>query len=95
MGFKQCSGFFEMEDGTMRRTVLSAAAAFAILAGAALVPQSAEAMTLPAPAGIAAAVQENTLAQDVAYVCGGRRSCYWTAPRYYRPYYRRHHWRRW
>ena len=90
----------------MRRTILAAAATVAVLAGAALAPQSAEAMTLPAPAGIAAAAQGNNLAQDVAYVCrrvwrcgpygcGWRRSCYWTAPRYYRPYYRRHHWRRW
>lgn len=39
----------------MRRIVLSAAATFAVLAGAAMMPQSAEAMTLPAPAGIAAA----------------------------------------
>lgn len=81
----------------MRRTVLSAAAAFAILAGAALVPQSAEAMTLPAPAGIAAAAQENTLAQDVAYVCrrvwrcgpygcGWRRVCFETGPSFYRGY---------
>lgn len=92
----------------MRRTILSAFATFAILAGAALVPQTAEAMTLPAPAGIAAAAQENTLAQDVAYVCrrvwrcgpygcGWRRFCSYTRP-YYAPrrYYRRHHyWRRW
>jgi len=94
----------------MRRTILAAAATLAVLAGAALTPQSAEAMTLPAPAGIAAAVQENTLAQDVAYVCrrvwrcgpygcGWRRSCYYTRPyRYSRPYpyYRRHYYyRRW
>ena len=106
MGFTQRSGFFEMEDGKMRRAVLSAAATFAILAGAALMPQSAEAMTLPAPAGIAAAAQENTMAQDVAYVCrrvwrcgpygcGWRRSCYWTGPRYYRRHWRHRHWRRW
>ena len=94
----------------MRRTILAAAATLAVLAGAALTPQSAEAMTLPAPVGIAAAVQENTLAQDVAYVCrrvwrcgpygcGWRRSCYYTRPyRYSRPYpyYRRHYYyRRW
>lgn len=94
----------------MRRTILAAAATLAVLVGGALTPQSAEAMTLPAPAGIAAAAQENTLAQDVAYVCrrvwrcgpygcGWRRSCYYTRPyRYSRPYpyYRRHyHYRRW
>ena len=92
----------------MRRTILSAFATLAILGAAALVPQSAEAMTVPAAAGIAAAVQENTLAQDVAYVCrrvwrcgpygcGWRRSCYYSRP-YYAPrrYYRRHYYyRRW
>lgn len=91
----------------MHRAVLSAAATFAILAGAAMLPQNAEAMTLPAPAGIAAAVEGNNLAQDVAYVCrrvwrcgpygcGWRRACYWTGPRFYgRPYWRHRHWRRW
>jgi hypothetical protein len=96
-----------MEDD-MRRTVLAAAATAAVLAGAALMPQTAEAMPLPAAAGIAAAVQENTLAQDVAYVCrrvwrcgpygcGWRRSCYWTGRRYWRPhrYYRHRYYRRW
>lgn len=88
----------------MRRTVLYAAATFAILAGAALLPQSAEAMTLPAPAGITAAAEGTNLAQEVAYICrrvwrcgpygcGWRRACYWTGPRYYRRYYRRHYWR--
>lgn len=89
----------------MRRIVLSAATTFAVLAGAAMLPQSAEAMTLPAPAGIAAAAEGNNLAQDVAYVCrrvwrcgpygcGWRRACYWTGPRrYWGPRY--HHYRRW
>jgi hypothetical protein len=45
-----------MED-EMSRTILAAAATLAVLAGAALMPQSAEAMTLPAPAGIAAAAE--------------------------------------
>jgi hypothetical protein len=91
----------------MRRIVLSAAATFAVLAGAAMIPQSAEAMTLPAPAGIAAAAEGNNLAQDVAYVCrrvwrcgpygcGWRRACYWTGPRrYWGPRYRYRRWHRW
>lgn len=93
----------------MRRTVLATAATVTVLAGAALMPQNAEAMSLPAQGGIAAAVQTNSLAQDVAYVCrrvwrcgpygcGWRRSCYWTRPyRYGRPYYYRRHYyyRRW
>jgi hypothetical protein len=89
MCFSQRSDFFEMEDGKMHRAVLSAAATVAIITGAAMLPQSAEAMTLPAPAGIAAAVEGNTIAQDVAYVCrrvrrcgpygcGWRRACAWT-----------------
>jgi hypothetical protein len=92
----------------MRRTILAAAATAAVLAGAALMPQTAEAMTVPPPAGIATAVEGNTIVQDVAYVCrrvwrcgpygcGWRRACYWTGPRrYWGPrYYHRHYWRRW
>ncbi|HEY5380073.1 MAG TPA: hypothetical protein VIJ78_11120 [Pseudolabrys sp.] len=91
----------------MRRAVLSAAATFAILAAAAMLPQGAEAMTLPAPAGIAAAVEGNTIAQDVAYVCrrvwrcgpygcGWRRACFWSGPRFYgRRSWGHRRWRRW
>lgn len=91
----------------MQRTVLAAAAALAIVAGASLMPQSAEAMPVAAPTGVAAAVTANSLAQDVAYVCrrawrcgpygcGWRRACFWTGPRRYwgHRYYRRH-WHRW
>lgn len=93
----------------MSRTILAAVATVVVMAGAALMPQRAEAMTLPAPAGIAAAAESNNLARDVAYVCrrvwrcgpygcGWRRSCYYTRPHYVRPYryYRRHYYyRRW
>ena len=90
----------------MTRTVLAAAATLAILAGAALMPQSAEAMPA-APSGLTTAVPASTLTQDVAYVCrrvwrcgpygcGWRRACFWTGPRHYwgaRYYHRR--WHRW
>jgi hypothetical protein len=94
----------------MHRTVLAAATGLAMLGAAVLLPGPADAMTLPAPAGVAAAAQGTSLAQDVAYVCrrvwrcgpygcGWRRVCWWTGPRYYRPYpyyryryWRHHHW---
>lgn len=85
----------------MHRTVLTAAAAVAIFAGASLAPQRAEAMPA-APTPLATAITTNSLAEDVAYVChrvwrcgpygcGWRRACYWTGPRrYWGPrYYRR------
>jgi len=86
--------FLEMEE-TMRRLILAGAAALALMAAGSLAPDRAEAMTLSTPAGIAAAVDSTSLAQNVAYVCrrvwrcgpygcGWRRSCYWTGgPRYY------------
>jgi hypothetical protein len=97
-------GLFEMEVD-MHRTVLAATATLAILAGASLGPQRAEAMPA-APTGLATAVAANSLAQDVAYVCrrvwrcgpygcGWRRACYWTGPRrYWGPRYHRR-WHRW
>ena len=89
----------------MRRTVLAAAATLALLAAGSLASDRAEAMTVSTPAGIAAAVDGNSLAQDVAYVCrrvwacgpygcGWRRTCWWSGPRYYAPryrYYRSYH----
>ena len=90
----------------MHRTVLSAAATLAILAGVSLTPQSAAAMPA-APTGFAIAVTGNGLTQDVAYICrrvwrcgpygcGWRRACSWTGPRHYwGPRYYRRHWRRW
>jgi hypothetical protein len=62
-------------------------------------------MTLPAPAGIATAINETNLAQDVAYVCRRVRVCYpygcvWRDRRYWtrpRPHHRYRRWlrRRW
>lgn len=84
----------------MRRFILAAAATLAVLAGGLLASPKAEAMTVSTPAGIQAAVDHTSLAQDVAYVCrrvwrcgpygcGWRRSCYNTGPRFYGggPYY--------
>jgi hypothetical protein len=91
-----------MEEA-MRRFILSVAAAAAMLAAGAFAPDRAEAMALSTPAGIQAAVDGTSLAQDVAYVCrrvwrcgpygcGWRRYCYHThryygSPYYGRPYY--------
>lgn len=82
----------------MRRTILAVAAILALLVAGLLTPRQAHAITISTPAGIAAAVDANGLVQDVAYVCrrvwrcgpygcGWRRSCYWSAPRYYTPRY--------
>ncbi len=88
----------------MRRTVLALSAGLAVFAAASFTATRADAMTLAAPAGIAAAIDGSSLAQDVAYVCrrvwrcgywgcGWRRACYWTGG-YYGPgrYWRRRYW---
>lgn len=84
-----------MEEA-MRRIIL-AAATLAIFAVGSLVPNRADAMTVSTPAGIQAAIKDNSLIQDVAcrrfwrcgpYGCGWRRVC--TRPYYYGyggPYY--------
>jgi len=85
----------------MRRIMLSAAAALALLTAGAFLPGRAEAMTLAAPVGMQAAIGDG-LAQDVAYVCrpvwrcgyygcGWRRACWWTGGYYY--YGHHHYWR--
>ena len=92
----------------MRRLILAIAAALAVVAAGSLAPGRAEAMPLSMPAGIRAAIDETSLAQDVAYVCrrvwrcgpygcGWRRTCYWTGPRYDRGYRHgpRRYYRRW
>lgn len=95
----------ERAETPMRKTLLALAASIAIMTAGTLVSGSAQAMTISTPAGVAAAIDDTNLAQDVAYVCrrvwacgpygcGWRRSCYWTRPyRPYRPW--RRHWRRW
>lgn len=90
----------------MHKTILALTAATTVLAASAFMPSAASAMTLSTPAGITAAIDDTSLAQDVAYVCrrawrcgpygcGWRRHCYWTGPR--RPWrgYRGHRYRRW
>ena len=77
----------------MRRTMLSAAAALALLTAGAFLPDRAEAMTIAAPVGMQAAIG-GSLAQDAAYICrrvwrcgyygcGWRRACYWGPGPYY------------
>ena len=90
----------------MRRILLSAAAAFALLTAGAMLPGRAEAMTLAAPVGMHEAIGDVSLAQDVAYVCrrvwrcgyygcGWRRACYWgPGPYYGYGYGYRPYWRR-
>ena len=93
----------------MRRILLSAAAAFAMLSSVAMMAGPAEAMTMAAPVGVQAAIS-GPLAQDAAYVCrrvwrcgyygcGWRRACWWTGPHYgygygYGPYWRRGYYHR-
>jgi hypothetical protein len=86
----------------MRRTLLSLAAASAIVSAAALAPTGASALTAGAGAGVRAAIEDTSLLEDVAWVCrhrwqSSRRHCYWVRPYYrpyrpyaYRPYYRRY-----
>jgi hypothetical protein len=77
----------------MRKLMFVFAALAAILTFGSLASQRAEAMTFPAPAAMADVFGGQ--AEAVAYVCrrvcgryGCARRCYYTAPRYYRPYYR-------
>jgi hypothetical protein len=84
----------------MRRILLAVAATLAIVSAASLTTNRAEAMALGTPSGLRAAIEETSLAQDVAYVCrrvwvcgyygcGWRRSCFWRpGGYYYRPYRR-------
>jgi hypothetical protein len=85
----------------MRRTALVLFATLAVLVSGSLVSGPANAMTLSTPAAVQAAIDDSSLAQDVAYVCrrawrcgywgcGWRRACYWTGGHYYG---RRHYWR--
>ena len=83
----------------MRRFLLAITATFAIASASTLAMTSADAMTLGAPNGLRAAIEDTNLAEDVAYVCrrswscgyygcGWRRVCRYTGYRYYRPYRR-------
>jgi hypothetical protein len=85
----------------MRRIILATAATLALTSVSMLAPNQAEAMTLPAPSGIAVAIDGSNLMQEAAYVCrrvwrcgpygcGWRRVCWRTAPRH--RYWRHHRW---
>lgn len=73
----------------MRRLCLAIAAAAALLSAMSLTANRAEAMTLPAPAGLQLALEGNSLTEEVRWVCnrrGGR--CRWIpGRRYYGGYY--------
>ena len=91
----------------MRRLCLAIAAAAALLSAMSLIPNRAEAMTLPAPSGLQLALAGNSMIEEAAYVCRRRcgpggcfRRCRWVpGPRYYggyyspRPYYYGHPYR--
>lgn len=87
----------------MRKILLALCAAVTVFAAGAMTTGTASAMTVSSPAGVAAAIDDTSLAENVAYVCRRvrvcgrygctwRRQCYHTRPAY-RPYYRsyRHH----
>jgi hypothetical protein len=92
---------------SMRRFCLAIAAAAALLSAMSLMANRAEAMTLPAPAGLQLALEGNTMIEEVARVCRRRcgprgcwRRCGWApGPRYYggyyAPYYYGRPYRRW
>ena len=86
----------------MQRTLLSVAAAAAIVSTAALLPIRANAMGVGTAAAIDNALSGISAVEDVRYVCRwryGRRVCWWVpGVRYYRPYrYHRpyRYYRRW
>lgn len=89
----------------MRKLLINCTAAAAVLFVGALASPGAQAMTVPIPAGLNAAIHEVNPVQDVTYICrrvwrcgyygcGWRRICYWRpgySYGYYRPY--RYGWR--
>jgi hypothetical protein len=75
------------------RIILGAAAAAAILSGSSLLASRADAMTIAAPAGLNAAIEQTDAVEKAAYVCRRvwrfgvwHRTCWWSGPRFYRPY---------
>jgi len=80
------------------RLLTTAIAAAGMLAATGLASPRAEAMTVTSPAGLAAAIEQTSLAQDVAYGCrpvwrcgyygcGWRRACFWRPGPYWGPGY--------
>ncbi len=83
----------------MQKSLLSLAAAAAIVSSATLLPSRADAMSVGTASAIEVAVAEMGMLEDARYVCrhryySSRRVCWW-APvrRYYRPYRSYRRWR--
>lgn len=84
----------------MRQFLLALTAATAIASAVSLAPQRADAMTVGSAAAIAAATEDSSLVQDVAYVCRHRywrsgRVCFFTGGGGWRGGWRGRRWRRW
>jgi hypothetical protein len=76
----------------MRRILLAIATAAVVVSAGSLVPNRAEAITLTAPAGVAAAIADTSTTDEVRTVCRrgyyGRVRCHWVpGPRFYGPRY--------
>ena len=80
------------------RKILVATVAAVVVSGGALAASHAEAMTLTAPAGVRAAIDQTSVVEKTRYICyrtwrygGWRRVCSWRPSYYpyyaYRPYY--------
>jgi hypothetical protein len=87
----------------MRKVLLTIAAAAAVFSAASLMAPRAEAMTITLPSNIQAAIADDSLIQEAAYVCrrvwrcnpwgcGWRRVCWWRPGPPYRRYWRRRYW---
>ncbi|HZP78310.1 MAG TPA: hypothetical protein VFB45_19355 [Pseudolabrys sp.] len=87
----------------MLKLLVTTAAAAALFATCALFSPRAEAMPIAAPGGLSAAIHNDNLAQNVAYICrrvwrcgpwgcGWRRACYFTGGYYGYGYYGRPYW---
>jgi hypothetical protein len=78
-------------ENVMRKLFMTCAGAAALFTIATFAPPAAQAMTLATPAGLSKAVQDNSLTENVAYVCRGGwgwRRCWWTPGwAFYRPAY--------
>jgi len=70
----------------MQNTLMTCMAAGAVSVLTAFASPSAQAMTLPAPTGLSAAIEQSSPVQDVAcrpvwrcgpWGCGWRRACWW------------------
>jgi hypothetical protein len=86
-----------IQEGHMRKIILSLAAVAAIVSAASLVPSRADAMTVGTASAIEAAIAGTSAVQDVAYVCrhryySSRRVCSWVpGSRHPRPWRRGWH----